>query len=194
MDQYIELIGTIVGLIYLLLEYRASIYMWLVGIIMPAIYIYIYYSAGLYANFGINIYYLLAAIYGYLSWRGLLGKKGQDESFSITRTPKRGWCIATAMYLVAQTFITWILVHYTDSATPIMDAFTTALSIVGMWMLARGYIEQWWTWCVVDLASSALYWHTGLHFTAGLYLVYAIVAVFGYMKWKSMINNEHVEG
>lgn len=194
MDQYIELIGTIVGLVYLLLEYRASIYMWLVGIIMPAIYIYIYYSAGLYANFGINIYYLLAAIYGYLSWRGLLGKKGQDESFSITRTPKRGWCIAGIMYLVAQTFITWILVHYTDSTTPIMDAFTTALSIVGMWMLARGYIEQWWIWCVVDLASSALYWHTGLHFTAGLYLVYAIVAVFGYMKWKSMISNEHVEG
>lgn len=194
MDQYIELIGTIVGLIYLLLEYRASIYMWLVGIIMPAIYIYIYYSAGLYANFGINIYYLLAAIYGYLSWRGLLGKKGHEESFSITRTPKRGWCIAGVMYVVAQAFITWILIHYTDSATPIMDAFTTALSIVGMWMLARGYIEQWWIWCVVDLASSALYWHTGLHFTAGLYLVYAIVAVFGYMKWKSMINNEHVEG
>ena len=194
MDQYIELIGTIVGLVYLLLEYRASIYMWLVGIIMPAIYIYIYYSAGLYANFGINIYYLLAAIYGYLSWRGLLGETGQDESFSITRTPKRGWCIAGVMYVVAQTFITWILVHYTDSTTPIMDAFTTALSIVGMWMLARGYIEQWWTWCVVDLASSALYWHTGLYFTAGLYLVYAIVAVFGYMKWKSMINNEHVEG
>ncbi len=181
MDQYIELIGTIVGLIYLLLEYRASIYMWLVGIIMPAIYIYIYYSAGLYANFGINIYYLLAAIYGYLSWRGLWGKTGQDESFSITRTPKRGWCIAGIMYLVAQTLITWILVHYTDSATPIMDAFTTALSIVSMWMLARGYLEQWWTWCVVDLASSALYWHTGLHFTAGLYLVYAIVAVLGYM-------------
>lgn len=194
MDQYIELIGTIVGLVYLLLEYRASIYMWLVGIIMPAIYIYIYYSAGLYANFGINIYYLLAAIYGYLSWRGLLGKKGQEESFSITRTPKRGWCIAGVMYVVAQAFITWLLINYTDSATPIMDAFTTALSIVGMWMLARGYIEQWWIWCVVDLASSALYWHTGLHFTAGLYLVYAIVAVFGYMKWKSMINNEHVEG
>jgi nicotinamide mononucleotide transporter len=194
MDQYIELIGTIVGLIYLLLEYRASIYMWLVGIIMPAIYIYIYYSAGLYANFGINIYYLLAAIYGYLSWRGLLGKTGQDKSFSITRTPKRGWCIAGVMYVVAQAFITWLLINYTDSTTPIMDAFTTALSIVGMWMLARGYIEQWWTWCVVDLACSALYWHTGLHFTAGLYLVYAIVAVFGYMKWKSMINNEHVEG
>jgi nicotinamide mononucleotide transporter len=98
------------------------------------------------------------------------------------------------MYVVAQAFITWLLINYTDSTTPIMDAFTTALSIVGMWMLARGYIEQWWIWCVVDLASSALYWHTGLHFTAGLYLVYAIVAVFGYMKWKSMINNEHVEG
>ncbi|MBQ2121421.1 MAG: nicotinamide mononucleotide transporter, partial [Bacteroidaceae bacterium] len=55
-------------------------------------------------------------------------------------------------------------------------------------------IPAWWIWCVVDLACSALYWYTGLHFTAGLYLIYAIVAVFGYMKWNSMINNEHVEG
>ena len=191
MDQYIEIIGTIVGLVYLFLEYRASIYMWIAGIIMPAIYIYIYYHAGLYANFGINIYYLVAAVYGYMVWRGLLGGKKKSEPFPITRTTKKGWCIAGAMYFVAQILITWILVHYTDSTTPMTDAFTTALSIVGMWMLARKYIEQWWIWCVVDVVSSALYLYKGLYFTAALYIIYAIVAVFGYIKWKSMINHEY---
>ena len=58
--NYLEITGALVGLIYLWLEYRASIYLWIAGIIMPAIYIFVYYQAGLYADFGINIYYLLA--------------------------------------------------------------------------------------------------------------------------------------
>ena len=65
----LEIIGTIVGLAYLWLEYRASIYLWIASIIMPAIYIFVYYEAGLYADFGINIYYLGAAIYGWLVWK-----------------------------------------------------------------------------------------------------------------------------
>jgi nicotinamide mononucleotide transporter len=55
MEQTLEIIGTIVGLVYLWLEYRASIYLWIAGIIMPAIYIFVYYDAGLYADFGINL-------------------------------------------------------------------------------------------------------------------------------------------
>ena len=67
--NYLEIIGTIIGLLYLWLEYRASIYLWIAGIIMPAIYIFVYYKAGLYADFGINIYYLLAAVYGWIIWK-----------------------------------------------------------------------------------------------------------------------------
>ena len=59
--NYLELFGTLVGLVYLALEYRASIYLWPVSIIMPAIYLVVYYQAGLYADFGINVYYLLAS-------------------------------------------------------------------------------------------------------------------------------------
>ena len=66
--NFLEIFGTIVGLVYLWLEYRASIYLWIAGIIMPAIYIFVYYKAGLYADFGINIYYLIAAIYGWFFW------------------------------------------------------------------------------------------------------------------------------
>ena len=66
MEHTLEIIGTVVGILYLWLEYRASIYLWIAGIIMPAVYIFVYYDAGLYADFGINIYYLGAAIYGWM--------------------------------------------------------------------------------------------------------------------------------
>ena len=65
MEQALEIIGTLVGLVYLWLEYKASIWLWIASIIMPAIYIFVYYEAGLYADFGINIYYLGAAVYGW---------------------------------------------------------------------------------------------------------------------------------
>lgn len=67
--NYLELLGTLVGVVYLWLEYRASIYLWLACIVMPAIYLVVYYRAGLYADFGINIYYLLASVYGWMVWK-----------------------------------------------------------------------------------------------------------------------------
>ncbi len=195
MEQTFEILGTIVGVIYLWLEYRASIYLWVASIIMPAIYLYVYYTAGLYADFGINIYYLLIALYGWLAWRYGFSlterNKGKEpHELAITHTPKRVWGKLVVTYVAAQTAIALLLIHCTDSTVPLWDSFTTALSIVGMWMLARKYIEQWWVWMVVDITSSALYVYKGLYFTAVLYAVYAIISIFGYYKWQRMMPKE----
>ena len=193
MEQYIEILGTAVGLIYLWQEYRASIYLWITSIIMPAIYLYVYYQAGLYADFGINIYYLVIALYGWLAWRdnfSLRGKRKESKELSISHI-RQGVIIRLALlFLAAWAIISYILIHYTNSTVPFTDAFTTALSIVGMYMLARKYIEQWWVWLVVDITSCALYIYKELYFTAALYALYAIIAIFGYRKWKQLMNNE----
>lgn len=193
MEQFIEILGTAVGLVYLWLEYKASIYLWIAGIIMPAIYLFIYYNAGLYADFGINIYYLVIALYGFIAWKtgfSFTGKKEDSRELRISRMPANAIIKAAITYIIAQCAIAWLLINHTDSTVPLADSFTTALSIVGMWLLARKYIEQWWVWCVVDVASSALYVYKGLYFTAGLYLLYAIIAIFGYFKWKKMMQDE----
>ena len=59
-----------------------------------------------------------------------------------------------------------------------------------MWMMARKYIEQWWIWIIVDIASAALYVYKDLDFTAALYALYAIIAYFGYKKWKKLMITE----
>jgi nicotinamide mononucleotide transporter len=75
-------------------------------------------------------------------------------------------------------------VNYTDSNVPWWDSFTTALSIVGMWMLARKWLEQWISWILVDAVSCGLYIYKGVYFYAGLYGLYTIIAIFGYLEWK----------
>lgn len=189
MAQALEIIGTIIGLVYLWLEYRASIHLWIASIIMPAIYIFVYYEAGLYADFGINIYYLGAAVYGWTVWK--FGKRPVDvKELPITCMPIRSWFKASLVFLVAQFFIAWLLINYTDSDVPWWDAFTTALSIVGMWMLARKYLEQWWVWMLVDVVCVGLYIYKELYFTSALYTLYAIISVFGWLNWRKLMKTK----
>lgn len=196
LGQIIEIIGVVVGLVYLYLEYKASIHLWIVSIIMPAIYLYIFFRAGLYADVGINLYYLLIALYGWAAWRysfRLFGKKDNHlkEELQISHATRKDWLKAGVGYLAAQVAIAWALGRFTDSDVVIVDSFVAALSIVGMWMLARKVIEQWWVWFVVDIVSVGLFIYKDLYFTAILYLLYAVIAVFGYRKWnKLMIEDD----
>lgn len=188
MFKYLEIAGVLVGLVYLYLEYKASIWLWAASIVMPAIYIFVYYDAGFYADMGINIYYLIAGLYGWVLW---VLKGTKEKPMPITNTPKRE--IAPLILIAAVCFaaIAAILVNFTDSDVPYGDSFTTALSIVGMWMLARKYVQQWLVWIVVDVACAALYIYKGLYPTAALYALYSVIAIAGYFKWKKLMTQQN---
>lgn len=188
---YLEIVGAIIGFIYLWLEYKASIKIWIVGIIMPTIYIFIYLKAGLYADFGMNIYYLLAAIYGYIGWKygfKIRRKAKETEDRPISKMPGRYYIPLAIIFILLWWLIAYILINTTDSNVPIADSFVNALSIIAMWMLAKKYVEQWIPWIVVDAFSIGLYIYKDLYPTSILYAVYTIVAFAGYLKWRSALN------
>lgn len=185
--NYIEILGFIIGLLYLYWEYHADSKVWLASVVMPMISMWIYLSKGLYADFAINIYYLVIAVYGFIVWtrpkRGGVSKNKSQAQHPITHTPLRVWIGVIGCSLLLWGGIWWILVRYTNSTVPVPDAFTTALSIVALWMMARKYAEQWLLWLVVDMVCSALYLYKGLPFYCILYAIYTVIAVFGYRKW-----------
>ena len=191
MEEFVntlDITATIVGLVYIWLEYKASIYLWIVGIIMPLIEIFLYYEAGLYADFGMAIYYALAATYGYVVWKfGKRNYQGTKEELPITHFKQSQILPAILAFLVIWLIIYEILVLFTNSDVPITDSFANALSFIGLWALARKYLEQWIIWIIVDIVLSALYIYKGIPFKAGLYALYVIIAIAGYHKWKKMI-------
>ena len=212
--HWLDIVTTILGLIYLVLEYRASIALWVVGIVMPAMDIYLYWSHGLYGDAGMAVYYTLAAIYGYAVWK--LGAKwkrmlkrsnaadtslnaagsdasevssaegGSSEELPITFFPRRLVLRTLGFFLLAWGATYYVLVAYTNSTVPLLDAFTNALSFVGLWALARKYVEQWLFWIAVDVVCCYLYVVKGIPFKAGLYGLYVVIAVMGYRKWKGL--------
>ncbi|MBP3214322.1 MAG: nicotinamide mononucleotide transporter [Bacteroidaceae bacterium] len=183
--HWLDMLTTILGLIYIWLEYRASILLWIVGIIMPALDIVLYWQHGLYGDSGMATYYTLAAIYGYIAWKW--GKKGKKE-LPITHMPLRLYLPTTLFFFAAWAATYYVLVTWTNSTVPLLDSFTNALSFVGLWALARKFIEQWWFWVVVDIVCCILYVQKDIPFKAALYGLYVIIAIFGYFKWKGLMT------
>ena len=185
--DWLDIATTILGLIYIWLEYRAHIALWVVGIVMPALDVYLYYRHGLYGDAGMAVYYTVAAVYGLLVWKFKKTKKSH-QSLPIIPMPREQYLPAAVFFFAAWALTYYVLITWTNSTVPVLDSFTNALSFVGLWALARKYLEQWFFWIVVDAVCCVLYVQKGIPFKAGLYGLYVVIAVFGYLKWKKMVK------
>ena len=184
--HWLDITTTVLGLAYILLEYRASVWMWAVGFAMQTLGIVLYYQKGLYADCGMEFYYLTMTVYGW--WRLVKPKANSQKPIAISHFPRH--LILPWLLLIATIWavIYWLLITFTNSNVPLADSFTTALSIVGIWALAHKYLEQWFIWIAVDVVTSALYFYKDIPFKASLYALYVVIAIFGYLKWRKMIK------
>lgn len=183
----LQIIGAVLGLIYLYLEYKVNVWLWIVGVIMPVVHGILYYEAGLYADAAINIYYVIAGLYGLACWMCHSKREAAEVGpNSVLKAPRLTVPALVLAYAALHVAIYFILVNFTNSTVPICDSFTTALSIVALWMLSKKYTEQWLVWLVVDGVTVGLYIYKGIPITAGLYAVYTVLAALGYKKWRKI--------
>ena len=187
-DHWVELAGSILGLIYIFLSVRQHILTWPVGLVSSCLYVYVFFFSKFYADMGLQVYYVVVSIYGWYFW--LKGDKKQNketadkEELPVSYTPRKYWLwlalIAVGLFII----LAFVLKRYTDSPIPLGDSLTTALSIIATWMLARKYIEQWLLWVFIDALSAVFYAVKDLWPTVILFAVYTVMAVWGYIRWE----------
>ncbi len=186
--SYVELLGMALGLVSIVLQIRQSLWLWPVNIVLVSLYIKVYFDSRLYADMSLQVYYLIISVYGWIYWFTGRQKRGGDKKVPVVRTSGKLWVILTLAAALLFALISFILVNYTDSDIPYWDAFTTSLSFVATWMLARKHIENWIIWIVVDAVSIGLYLYKGLYPTTFLFLVLTILAFTGYFEWKKELQ------
>ena len=190
--SYIDLIGAVIGLFYIVSEYRAGRWFWPLCLLMSAFYIYIDFSSGYYANGSICIYNFLMSIYGILVWRGIVQSKTNEERpFGSCSKRYAPWIILTVLGFTA--LLWWLLRLLGESSYPLLDGFSSALSIVGMWMLAQKWWQQWFCWLIVEPIMVLLFWLSGNYASALLYVVYEVFCVLGIISWQRKTATANVE-
>jgi nicotinamide mononucleotide transporter len=186
----IELLGAAIGLGYVILEYRASWWLWIAGMIMSLFYIYINAKISCYAWALTYLYYLGANVYGIIVWKK---NSGDSSDSGISNLPKKYYSILSIIVLILTIGIFFVVFLYMDSKIPISESFSTALSVVGMWLLAKKYRQHWYVWMVVNAIYMIAYLWLGLYFSALLFAVYFVVSVMGLVRWKKLASH-HTKG
>ncbi|WP_321344303.1 nicotinamide riboside transporter PnuC [uncultured Draconibacterium sp.] len=182
LGNYIEILGAILGLAYIVFSIKQNIFTWPTGLLTSALYVVVFFNARLYADMGLQVYYVIISIYGWYFW--ITGKKQNEKNVAVKTTRKVLWIKLAIVSAALYALLLFILNNYTNSDVPHMDSITTSLSIVATWMLARKYLEHWLLWVFIDAFSAGLYVYKGLWATVILFIVYTIMAWLGYVEWK----------
>lgn len=182
----LEIAAVIFILANVWLATKENIWTWPTGIIGVILYTIVNYKAKLYANAGLQIIYFVLSIFGWYEW--LHGGENKTE-LHVRRANVRQWtgCAIASVLLTAAVMELLRWTH--DSQQTFLDAATTALSIVGQWLMNEKLIENWWFWLVVDIAYVPIYLHAGNWLTAGLYAVFCVLCIKGIVDWKRSMRS-----
>ncbi|MBK9291175.1 MAG: nicotinamide mononucleotide transporter [Bacteroidetes bacterium] len=177
----LELVAVVFGLLSVFYSMKVNILVFPTGIISVLIYVYITYKVGLYADMFINWVYFVMSVYGWYKW--LQPSEGRPQ-LPVSWASRKLNLIALVSTAFSFVVMQYVLRRYTDSTVPYMDAFTTAIFITGMWLMALKKVENWIYWIVGDVVSVPLYFHKELVFTSFQFFVFLILAVLGLIRWR----------
>jgi nicotinamide mononucleotide transporter len=171
------------GVAQVVLALKNQVLNFYAGIISVGLYIYVFYFSGLYAESLLNIYYLIVSIAGIFLWQ----KKVDAHELPISRANAKDWKQASLLFVALFFCILIILRTYTNSNVPLADAIVTSLAWVGTWLMIHRKLENWLVLNVSNLIAIPLLIYKGLHLTAILTIIYVVIAIMGYNRWKKTI-------
>jgi nicotinamide mononucleotide transporter len=182
----LEAVAVFFGLLSVWYSKQENILVYPTGIVSVLIYIYITFQYKLYADMGINGYYFVMSVYGWYYWTNT--SNSQRTQIPITKNNRRENFMALLLMIGSFVLIRFGL-DFTDSDVPTWDSLTTSSAITGMWLMARKKIEHWLAWIITDLISVPLYMYKELPLTSFQFLVFTLLATWGYYSWKKKLDH-----
>lgn len=171
------------GLVGVWLTLRGSWWCFPFGIVNVTIYAIIFFDPAvrLYADGLLQLIYLPLQFIGWIRWRS------QPQSgLQVKRTSSREWVMLLLLFLPAWLALSFLLHRFTNAYLPWLDAALTIASLIAQWQIARKQLENWLIWIAVDIVYVPLYLSRELPLTALLYLVFLLLAISGYRRWKKL--------
>jgi nicotinamide mononucleotide transporter len=194
-DQFLQGIQQTTGLEYIAVfsgiasvwfSRKENILVYPVGLISTIIYIYISFKGSLFGEAGVNFYYTVISIYGWILWSRKLVDKTQSISitFSTRKELLRHIAFFICCYVIIFIALTYLKKDFAPGAIPLADGFASATAFTGMWLMAKKKVESWYWWIATNIASIPLYFVKQYVFTSAYYLVLLIMAFWGLNEWR----------
>ena len=181
----VEIVAAVLGAIGVYLSVRQNIWSWPIGIAGVTLYVVVFYRARLYADMGLQVIYIVISFYGWYEW--LYGGPGRT-TLQVTRARLHHWIILGILGVAGAWASGALLGRHTDASLPYLDSALTSGSLVAQWMMTRKLLEHWVVWVCLDLLYIGMFIHKELYPTAVLYVVFTVLAAWGYIQWKATLR------
>jgi nicotinamide mononucleotide transporter len=178
----LEIVGVITGILYLLLAARENIWCWFFGAVSSLLGIILFFQVDLYAEAFLYFYYVIAAVYGWWSWKG--GGRKDSYALPIQTWPVVNHVAGTVLVFLSGLLLGYLLELYTPASYPWVDSQTTVFSFWATYLTTRKVLSNWLYWIVIDAVSVGLYSNRGLLLYAVLMLLYTGMAIWGFYEWR----------
>jgi nicotinamide mononucleotide transporter len=188
---WLEIVAVALSIAMVVCNMRVNPLGWPLAIVASLLYFALFWNSKLYGDASLQIFFVAISAWGW--WQWLRGTTADGAALKVQALSRQGRIAALAAVLIGWPAIGWFLKSYTDTDVPWWDAFPTAASIVGQWMLGRKYLENWPTWVVVNVVSVGLFAYKGLWLTTALYVVFTVMALAGWRAWNRMLPASKVQ-
>lgn len=188
LNIFLEITAVFFGLFSVWYAKKDNILVFPTGLVSTFIYAYLLWQWNLLGDSMINVYYFVMSIYGWYHWTR---KKGDEDEFPVSIMTNKEKAMAIFIFIATLIFVIIVYLYFNKFSSwySYLDTILTAIFFVGMWLMAKRKIENWIFWILGDLLSIPLYFAKGYTFTSLQYLVFTIIAVYGFLEWKKILNN-----
>lgn len=182
--SWIEWLAFLFGVSQVVLAWLNKLLNFWFGLFSVCFYTYLFYGGGLYAESLLNLYYIFISIWGILSWQ-----KKESTTIAISTLSIKQWMYSFFIAAIVWFILYIVLVRFTDSTVPVWDALVSSLAWVGSWLLVRRKLENWLLLSLSNVLAIPLQWSKGLELTALLTVIYLLIGILGYLRWKKEIGS-----
>jgi nicotinamide mononucleotide transporter len=155
--------------------------------------VYLSFKGSLLGEAGVNFYYTVMSIYGWIIWAKR--NEQQEHVVHISFSDKKWWryqlVFFISFYVVIFFLLRYLKKDFAPGAIPWADAFASATAFTGMWLMTKKKVESWYWWIATNIASIPLYFVKHYVFTSVYYIVLLIMAIFGLTEWMKRAKKNH---
>ena len=184
--RWMEVLAAGIALVMVGCNMREIHWGWPLAILSSLLYFGVFAEARIYGDASLQLFFAVVALWGWAQW--LRGHRGDGRALTVARLSPRGMALALLACAVAWPAVALFLRRFTDTDVPWWDGFATGVSLVGQFLLGRKFIENWLAWIAVNIVSVGLFIHKGLWLTVGLYAVFTVLSVAGYLAWRQRLQ------
>lgn len=183
---WLEYIAVLSGIVSVWFSRKENILVYPTGLVNTIVYIYLSFKGSLFGEAGVNFYYTVMSIYGWLLWARRDAQ--QHHVVHISFSDKKWWgyqlAFFSGFYAAIFLLLSFLKKGFAPGAIPWADAFASATAFTGMWLMTKKKVESWYWWIATNIASIPLYFVKHYVFTSVYYLILLVMAVFGLIEWQ----------